>query len=259
MNRIDRLFETKKGNILSVYFTAGYPAKKDTATIIKTLEEAGADLIEIGFPFSDPMADGPVIQGSNKVALENGMNLPELFKQVKALRKDTDIPLVLMGYLNPVLNMGMEAFCKKCRDAGIDGIILPDLPVEAFQQYKTLFDENNLYNIFLTTPTTSQERLEHILKDAKGFVYMVSSSSTTGKAGSVMDQLSHTKNIKKVREDLPVMVGFGIDHRDKFQQVCRHAEGGIIGSAFIKALGNTNGDLPTRIRSFIQSIRPTNT
>jgi len=259
MNRIDRLFETKKENILSVYFTAGYPAKEDTATIIKTLEKAGADLIEIGFPFSDPLADGPVIQESNKVALENGMNLPELFRQVKTLRKETEIPLILMGYLNPVMNMGMEAFCEKCRGAGIDGVILPDLPVEAFQQYKALFDENNLYNIFLTTPSTSQERLEHILKDARGFVYMVSTSSTTGKAGSAMNQLSHTKNIKKVREDLPVMVGFGIDNRDKFQQVCQHAEGGIIGSAFIKALGNTNGDLPTRIRSFIESIRPTNT
>lgn len=259
MNRIDRLFETKKENILSVYFTAGYPAKEDTATIIKTLEKAGADLIEIGFPFSDPMADGPVIQESNKVALENGMNLPELFRQVKALRKETEIPLVLMGYLNPVMNMGMEAFCEKCRSTGIDGVILPDLPVEVFQQYKTLFDEYNLYNIFLITPATSQERLEHILKDARGFVYLVSSSSTTGKAGSTMNQLSYTKNIKKVRQDLPVMVGFGIDNREKFQQVCQHAEGGIIGSAFIKALGNTNGDLPTRIRSFIQSIRPTNT
>lgn len=259
MNRIDRLFETKKKNILSVYFTAGYPAKEDTATIIKTLEESGADLIEVGFPFSDPMADGPVIQKSNKVALENGMTLSKLFRQIKDLRKETEIPLILMGYLNPVMNMGMEAFCEKCRDAGIDGVILPDLPIEAFQQYKALFDENNLYNIFLTTPTTKQERLEHILKAARGFVYMVSSSSTTGKAGSVMDQLSHTKSIKKVREDLPVMVGFGIDNRNKFQKVCQHAEGGIIGSAFIKALGNTNGDLPSRIRTFIQSIRPTNT
>ena len=259
MNRIDRLFETKKKNILSVYFTAGYPAKEDTATIIKSLEDSGTDLIEIGFPFSDPMADGPVIQESNKVALENGMNLRELFRQVKALRKDTDMPLVLMGYLNPVLNMGMENFCKQCRDSGIDGVILPDLPVEVFQQYKTLFDEYNLYNIFLTTPTTKKQRLEHILKDAKGFVYMVSSSSTTGRTGSAMDKLSHTKSIKKVRDDLPVMVGFGIDSREKFRLVCQHAEGGIIGSAFIKALGNTNGDLPTRIRSFIQSIRPSNT
>lgn len=259
MNRIDRLFEKKKENILSIYFTAGYPAKEDTATIIKTLEESGADLIEIGFPFSDPMADGPVIQQSNKVALENGMNLPELFKQVKALREDTQIPLVLMGYLNPVMNMGMEKFCKHCSDAGIDGVILPDLPVEAFQQYKDIFNEYNLYNIFLTTPTTNQQRLKHILKDAKGFVYMVSSSSTTGRAGSAMDKLSHTKSIKKVREDIPVMVGFGIDSREKFQQVCQHAEGGIIGSAFIKALANTNDDLTTRIKSFIQSIRPANT
>lgn len=259
MNRIDGLFEKKKKNILSIYFTAGYPAKEDTATIIKSLEEFGADLIEIGFPFSDPMADGPVIQESNKVALENGMNLTELFKQVKALREDTKIPLVLMGYLNPVINMGMEEFCKQCSDAGIDGVVLPDLPIEAFQQYKDIFEEYNLYNIFLTTPTTNQQRLKYILKDAKGFVYMVSTSSTTGRAGSAMDKLSHIKSIKKVREDIPVMVGFGIDSREKFQQVCQHAEGGIIGSAFIKALANTNGDLPTRIKSFIQSIRTTNT
>ncbi len=256
MNRIDQLFQTKKHNILSVFFTAGYPTIEDNPKIIKSLAESGVDMIEIGMPFSDPMADGPVIQESNKRALENGMNLSLLFQQLQELREITDIPVLLMGYLNPVIHYGIEKFCNKCREAGIDGVILPDLPVEVYQQsYKKHFAENNLHNIFLVAPTTSKERLNKILPEAGGFVYMVSSSSTTGTQKNSGSQLDYVHTLKEIREDIPVMVGFGINSREKFQQVCEKAEGGIIGSAFVRALENENGAIESRIRSFIESIK----
>jgi tryptophan synthase alpha chain len=255
MNRIDQLFQNKKKNILSVFFTAGYPAIKDNLTIIKSLAESGVDMIEVGMPFSDPMADGPVIQESNKKALENGMNISLLFQQLQKLREITDIPVLLMGYLNPVFHYGLEKFCTQCRETGIDGLILPDLPVEIYQQsYKRHFTDNNLHNIFLVAPTTSEERLKKILPEAGGFVYMVSSSSTTGTQKNSGSKLDYVKTLKEIREDIPVMVGFGIDSREKFQQVCEKADGGIIGSAFVRALENENGAIESRIRSFVESI-----
>ena len=181
MNRIDKLFKEKKNNILSVYFTAGYPHLDSTAEIIKALAEAGADMIEIGMPFSDPMADGPVIQRSNEKALLNGMNLKLLFSQLKDIRKEVSMPLLLMGYLNPVIQFGIENFCRKCRETGIDGVILPDLPVQVYaDDYLAVFNENNLYNILLITPQSSPERILEIDKISRGFIYMVSSSSVTG-------------------------------------------------------------------------------
>ena len=258
MNRIDQLFQRKSKDIMSVYFTAGYPQKDDTVKIIKELEESGADMIELGIPFSDPVADGPVIQESNKVALENGMNLSVLFEQLGDIRQKTEIPILLMGYFNSVFHYGVEKFCRKCREIGIDGVILPDMPVEVFrEQYKPHFRKNNLYNIFLVAPTTAKERLRQILPEAKGFVYMVSSSSTTGNMNSTNSQLNYVETIREVRQEIPVMTGFGIDDREKFREVCRYANGGIIGSAFIKALINHDGKMDYRIKSFIQSIKET--
>ena len=255
MNRIDRLFRNKPREVLSVYFTAGYPNINDTQKIIETLDHEGVDMIEVGIPFSDPMVDGPVIQESNKVSLENGMNLNHLFEQIQAIRKNTDIPLLLMGYLNPVFHYGMKQFCLDCHHAGIDGVILPDLPVEVYrQQYKSLFREADLYNIFLVTPYTKKERLKIILSEARGFVYMVSSSATTGKLKSIDEHLNYVREIQDIKEDIPVMVGFGIDSHQKFRQVCQHANGGIIGSAFIRQL-HANGSLEPRIGSFIRSIK----
>ena len=257
MNRIDQLFQIKADNILSVFFTAGYPDKGDTVKIIKYLDEAGVDMIEVGMPFSDPMADGPTIQESNKIALKNGMTLTLLFEQLKDIRQTTNIPILLMGYLNPVLHFGVEKFCRKCNEAGVDGIILPDLPVEVYQQeYKSLFLKYDLHNIFLVAPTTSRERLKIILPEAGGFVYMVSSSSTTGNTGRKTDQLSYADTIREIRNDIPIMIGFGIDNSEKFQKVCSYANGGIIGSAFIKALGIKHVQTEDQISSFIKSIRP---
>jgi len=257
MNRIDQLFQRKPGNVLSVYFTSGFPGKDDTVEIIKRLEEAGVDMIELGIPFSDPMADGPVIQESNRVSLKNGMNLSLLFEQLENIRQVTDIPILLMGYLNPVFYFGMEKFCRKCSETGIDGVILPDLPVDDYSaHYKACFRENNVYNIFLVAPTTTKQRLEQILPEAEGFVYMVSSSSTTGNTNNAKSQLNYVETIRDVRQDLPVMAGFGIDDGDKFRRVCQYANGGIIGSAFIKELMNYEKTLDTRIKSFIHSVTP---
>ncbi|MFP4620751.1 MAG: tryptophan synthase subunit alpha [Bacteroidales bacterium] len=255
MNRIDKLFQTKSNQILSVYFTAGYPKLNDTGKIIETLEEAGVDMIEVGIPFSDPMVDGPTIQESNKLALENGMNLNLLFDQISKIRKKTSIPLLLMGYLNPVYHFGLENFCRSCHNAGIDGAILPDLPVDIYRQhYKKAFNENNLHNVFLVTPSTSEERLNKILPESSGFIYMVSSSSTTGSTKDIKMHLSYVDVIRNIKPEIPVMVGFGISDRKRFLTVCEHANGGIIGSAFIKTLAK-QGDLKTNIRSFIQSIK----
>src|SRR6056297_300851 len=235
MNRIDKLFQTKSGKILSVYFTAGYPQLHDTQTIIETLEESGVDMIEVGIPFSDPMVDGPVIQESNKLALENGMNLSLLFDQISQIREKTSIPLLLMGYLNPVYHFGLENFCRSCNQAGIDGAILPDMPVDIYQQhYKKAFEANHLHNVFLVTPSTREERLNKILPESSGFVYMVSSSSTTGGKKDIKTHLSYAKTIRQIKPEIPVMVGFGINNRERFLTVCEQANGGIIGSAFIK-------------------------
>ncbi len=256
MNRIDKLFENKSRRVLSVYFTAGFPHLNATGEIIEALEEAGVDMVEVGIPFSDPMVDGTVIQESNKLALQNGMSLKLLFDQISHIREKTSIPLLLMGYLNPVFHYGLENFCRSCRQAGIDGAILPDLPLGIYQEhYKKIFEENNLYNVFLVTPSTRKERLEHILPEARGFVYMVSSSSTTGGKKDIRTHLSYVDTIRSIKPQIPVMVGFGINNRERFLTVCEQANGGIIGSAFIRTLAN-RGDLKTNILSFIRSIKP---
>ena len=255
-NRINELFERKNQNILSVFFTAGYPELNDTVTILELLEQNGVDMVEIGMPFSDPTADGPVIQQSSDRALKNGMSVEKLFSQLKDIRSKVQIPLILMGYFNPVLQYGVDSFCRKCRETGIDGVILPDLPPEEFNaHYRRYFEENNLHFILLITPQTSDERIREIDRQSGGFIYMVSSSSTTGSSVKEADlQTEYFERIKKMNLKNPLLIGFGISDRESFQHACQYAHGAIVGSAFIKAIGQTK-PLDIIIDEFIHSFR----
>ncbi|UAB75859.1 tryptophan synthase subunit alpha [Mesoflavibacter sp. SCSIO 43206] len=253
MNRINqKLNEDKK--LLSIYFTAGYPNLNDTVTIIENLEKSGVDMIEIGLPFSDPLADGPTIQASSTEALNNGMTTEVLFKQLKDVRKTVSIPLIIMGYFNPMLQYGVEAFCKKCQEIGIDGLIIPDLPVDVYnEQYKSTFEKYGLINVFLITPQTSKERIKFIDSISNGFIYMVSSASVTGSSKGFGDtQTNYFKRIADMQLNNPQIVGFGINNNDTFTQATTYAKGAIIGSAFIKHLSN-NG--VNKIENFISSVR----
>jgi tryptophan synthase alpha chain len=253
MNRINqKLNEDKK--LLSIYFTAGYPNLNDTVTIIENLEKSGVDMIEIGLPFSDPLADGPTIQASSTEALKNGMTTEVLFKQLKDVRNTVSIPLIIMGYFNPMLQYGVEAFCKKCQEIGIDGLIIPDLPVDVYnEQYKSTFDKYGLINVFLITPQTSKERIQFIDSISNGFIYMVSSASVTGSSqGFGHTQTNYFKRIADMQLNNPQIVGFGINNNDTFTQATTYAKGAIIGSAFIKHLSN-NG--VNKIEDFISSVR----
>lgn len=256
MNRIDNLFKEKTDKILSVYFTAGYPNLDSTAGIIKALADSGVDMIEIGMPFSDPVADGPVIQQSNEKALRNGMNLKLLFDQISDIRSEVKIPLLLMGYLNPVMQFGVEKFCSECERTGIDGIILPDLPPMVYkEEYLHLFNKHNLYNIMLITPQSSKERILEIDELSQGFIYMVSSSSVTGsRQGISNDQISYFERVSVMKLRNPCLTGFGISDHDTFINAAKYSKGGIIGSAFIKILGK-EGDSVKIIRDFINLIR----
>ncbi|NMC39393.1 MAG: tryptophan synthase subunit alpha [Bacteroidales bacterium] len=256
MNRIDRLFQTKRSNILSIYFTAGYPFTDSTSEIITNLVLAGVDMIEIGMPFSDPLADGHVIQRSSETALKNGMSIKLLFNQLADIRKKITIPLLLMGYINPVLKFGIDDFCYNCARIGIDGVILPDLPPEIYSdQYSGFFKKNGLHNIFLISPRSDDKRIEMIDSISQGFIYMVSSSSTTGtKAGFSEDQISYFKRIKKMNLTNPRLIGFGISDGNSFIEACKFAEGAVIGSAFIKILGE-KGVYSENIRQFIYKIK----
>jgi tryptophan synthase alpha chain len=268
MNRIDSLFQTRSGQILSVFFTAGYPTQHSTVEIIRALAKAGADMIEIGMPFSDPMADGPVIQKSSDVALKQGMSMNLLFRQLKDIRKETDIPLLLMGYLNPVMHYGIERFCDKCEKTGIDGAILPDLPLEVFLENSgkvlggpaqgslhDLFVRHNLHTVFLISPQTRPERIREIDRISNGFLYMVSSSSTTGvKSGFDTVQQAYFERIRDMKLKNPRLIGFGISNHASFANACEYARGAIIGSAFVNMLG-TAGNLDEAITKFVEGIR----
>lgn len=239
MNRIPKLFEQKKENILSVFYTAGFPNLNDTLSIAQALEQSGADMLEIGFPFSDPMADGPVIQNSSEVALENGMNLKLLFEQLKALRKTVSIPVLLMGYFNPVVQYGVERFCKDAHAVGIDGLIIPDLPMQEYETiYKKTFDQYNISNIFLVTPQSSEARIRKIDELSTGFIYVLSSSSITGRT---IDQDAGTtayfQKMKEMNLKNPFLIGFGIGNKATFNNACKYAAGAIVGTAFVKQLG----------------------
>jgi tryptophan synthase alpha chain len=254
MNRIDKLFNIKKNNILSIYFTAGHPALNDTATLIRTIELSGADMIEIGIPFSDPIADGPVIQQSNQVALKNGMSLKLLFEQIKDIRKNVSIPLLLMGSLNPIFKFGFERFCETCNIVGIDGTIIPDLPAYEYEEkYINTFEKNGLYNIFLITPQTVESRIKHLDSLSKGFIYMVSSYTTTGSGKGLELSQSYFERISKMELKNPRLIGFGIKDKSTFQNACKYANGAIIGTAFIKAL-EAKGKVETKVEKFIKEI-----
>jgi tryptophan synthase alpha chain len=256
MNRITQLFNSGKKDILSVYFTAGYPSLNDTFRTITELEKRGVDMIEIGIPFSDPIADGPVIQKSGSKALMNGMTLSLLFEQLKEIREYAKIPLVLMGYINPILRMGMEIFLAKAVETGIDGVIIPDLPPEEYlEKYKILFEKAGIFNNFLITPQTPDERLTKIDEWSKGFIYMVSSASTTGSRDSFDEkQLAYFKRVNSMKLKTPRLIGFGVSNHTTFEQACRYSDGAITGSAFVEAMGE-NGTLAQKVSAFLETIR----
>ena len=255
MNRITNLFKEKKNNILSIYFTAGYPSLNDSIEIIKTLDECNVDLIEIGMPFSDPIADGPIIQNSSNIAIDNGMNLNVLFDQLADIRKITEIPIILMGYVNPVYQFGYDKFIKKILDCHLDGLILPDLPFDDYKiQFKPIFDTKNLSFISLITPNTSEDRIKQIDNNSNGFIYMVSSSSITGKKSSFnKNQIQYFNRINSLTLKNPKIIGFGISDKESFEQACKYSNGAIIGSNFIKSLDKN--DLSKSIRKYIRLIK----
>ncbi|MHB1146425.1 MAG: tryptophan synthase subunit alpha [Lutibacter sp.] len=252
MNRINqKLQENKK--LLSIYFTAGFPKINDTVSIIENLEKSGVDFIEIGLPFSDPLADGPTIQASSTKALDNGMTSEVLFNQLKDIRKTVSIPLIIMGYFNPMMQYGVENFCKKCAEIGVDGLIIPDLPVDVYNDnYKSIFEKYGLINVFLITPQTSDERIQFIDKISDGFIYMVSSASVTGSQNAFgTEQTSYFKRIADLNLKSPQIVGFGISNAETFRQATKYAKGAIIGSAFVKYL-DENGT--ANINKFVSGI-----
>jgi len=257
-NRIDELFQRKKENILSIFLTAGYPKPLDTLEIIKQLNTTDVDLIEVGIPYSDPIADGPVIQESSQIALNNGITLKHIFEQLKSLRSHTQLPVLLMGYLNCVVQFGIENFYKKCYEVGIDGLILPDLPIEEFNKiHKPFADKYNIHVVFLISPETSNERIKLIDATSKGFIYLVSSNSTTGANKGVSVDLKITcEKLKSLEIKNPILIGFGIKGKTEFEKACELANGAIIGTSFIQLLGNSS-NFEKDIPSFISSIKQT--
>lgn len=255
MNRIHKLFRKSKGNILSVYFTAGYPALNDTVRIIQYLEKYGAGMIEIGMPFSDPVADGEVIQKSSQKALENGMSLKLLFTQLKGIREKINLPLILMGYYNPVYRMGLGHFLEQCAETGIDGIILPDYPPEEYEtMHLSIFRKYGISNILLVTPQTPEERIREIDRISDGFIYMVSSYATTGMGKEFSkEQEEYFSRLKGMNLKNPLVAGFGISDRRNFETACRYGDGAITGTSFIKAI-SADGPMEEKIRKFMQEM-----
>ena len=255
MSRIKQLFQNKKNGILNVYCTAGFPELNSTIAIMQALQESGVDIIELGMPYSDPLADGPVIQGSSAKALQNGMSISVLFDQLESFREIIQVPVVLMGYINPLLQYGFEKFCSKAAAVGIDGLIIPDIPIYEFEkEYCAIVRKYGLDFTFLVTPETSKERIQKLDSLSSGFLYAVSSSSLTGsdKDFSIMEE--YLLRFQTLGLQNPVLVGFGIKDKSSFKKACQFTNGGIIGSAFIKALENSN-DIQQATSAFIQSIR----
>ena len=255
MNRINQLFEKKTENILSIYFTAGYPNLNSTLDIAEELEKSGADFLEIGIPYSDPLADGPVIQNSSLKSIENGMTLKVLFEQLKNLRKRVSIPVLLMGYVNPIMQYGVEKFCASCKEVGIDGVIAPDLPMYEYEEmYQNWFLGNQLSNIFLITPQTSDDRIRKIDQLSNGFIYLLSSSSTTGKNLALNEATDiYFSRLQNMDLKNPTMIGFGISDYKSFSKASQYANGAIVGSAFVKLLGEEN--YMQKIKGFIHSLK----
>lgn len=255
MSRIFDLFERKSKNVLNIYITAGYPKSNDTLPIMGTLQNYGADLIELGMPYSDPLADGPVIQESSTKAIANGMTLILLFEQLKTMRETIHVPVILMGYMNPVLQYGFERFCAHAAAVGVDGLILPDLPEYEFEtEYGAIIKKYGLDFIFLVTPETSEQRLRKLDALSSGFLYAVSSSSTTGTDKQMEDVSAYLQRLKSMQLKNPVLVGFGIKDKATFEAACAHAQGAIIGSAFIKALNAGKDHVEKATQKFLQGI-----
>ena len=256
MNRIDTLFEKQTKGVLSVYFTAGFPNLNDTVPVIQSLEKNGVKLIEIGIPFSDPMADGPVIQDSGSKALKNGMNLKTLFSQLSTVRESVQIPLVLMGYLNPIMQFGFERFCDEAQRCGIDGVIIPDLPFEDYREnYKSIAEAHNLHMIMLITPETSKQRIRLIDQHTGGFIYMVSTASVTGARSAFGDDnLAYFERVNAMKLKNPRMIGFGISNKTTFDAACDNASGAIIGSKFVTLL-QSEVTIDGAVSELIKAIR----
>ena len=252
MNRINTKLQVNK-NLLSIYFTAGFPNLNDTVSIIKELETNGVDMIEIGLPFSDPLADGPTIQKSSTIAIENGMTTSLLFEQLATIRKSVKIPLIIMGYFNPMMQFGIEKFCQKCMEVGIDGLIIPDLPLHVYEtEYKAIFEKYGLKNIFLITPQTTNERIQQIDTISDSFIYMVSSAAVTGsQSGFGSEQMDYFKRISDLKLKNPQIVGFGIKDKQTFSEATKYQNGAIIGSAFIKFIASNPIN---QIKNFLTNI-----
>ncbi|NOS91882.1 MAG: tryptophan synthase subunit alpha [Cyclobacteriaceae bacterium] len=255
-NRVISLFEKKNKNILSVFYTAGFPTLNATQEIAQALQEGSVDMIELGIPFSDPVADGPTIQASNKIALDNGMTVALLLEQLKEIRKTVSVPILLMGYLNPVLQYGIERFVKDAAAAGADGFILPDLPLDEYlDSWQSLVEQHGLVTTFLISPTTSEERIRKVDGATKGFIYAVSSSSTTGtRSGFDEEQIAYFQRLKTLNLSNPYLIGFGVSNRETYQTVCEYAHGAIIGSAFIKLL-QSSANHQQDIQTFISQLK----
>lgn len=254
MSRITELFSRKKERIVSIYYTAGFPTLESTLPVMKALERHGADLVELGMPYSDPLADGPVIQHSSSVAIANGMTIGRLFEQLADLRQQVQLPVVLMGYMNPVLQYGFERFCADAASAGVDGLILPDLPAYEFEhEYGAIIKQYGLDFIFLVTPETDTGRIKMLDGLSSGFLYAVSSSSTTGSDKSMLDTDGYLQKLSGLKLKNPVLVGFGIRDKAGFDAACRHASGGIVGSAFVKALGQQR-ETEDSVKEFLSGL-----
>lgn len=256
MNRIVELFQKKDQDILNIYFTAGYPQLKDTITVIKALEESGVDLIEIGMPYSDPLADGPTIQESGTQAIKNGMTLDFLFKQIEEVRQHSNIPLVMMGYFNQVMQYGEDRFFKRVAEVGVDGLILPDLPIYEYETlYKDMLEAHGLSISFLITPQTGEERIRKIDELSKGFIYMVSNSSITGSQSGISEaQLAYFNRVNDMQLSTPRLIGFGISDHETFRTACDYSNGAIIGSAFIRALAKAQ-DIRQTTLDFVRMVK----
>jgi tryptophan synthase alpha chain len=254
MSKLELVFKEKSKRVLNVYCTAGYPSLDSTMKVMESLQKNGADIIELGMPYSDPLADGEVIQVSSIKALANGMNIAVLFDQIKDMRKSISIPVILMGYMNPILQYGFENFCKKAKEVGVDGLILPDLPLFEFEQsYGKIITENNLDFIFLVTPETPVDRIKKLDSLSNGFLYAVSSSATTGKDKDFNLVAQYLQKLQAMQLKNPILVGFGIKDKATFDAATLHTQGAIIGSAYIQQL-TKGGDIETTTSQFLNSV-----
>lgn len=254
MSRIKDLFENKKGPVLNVYCTAGFPQLNSTVQLLEILQDSGADMVELGMPYSDPLADGPVIQASSARAIRNGMTISKLFEQLEGFRENIKLPVILMGYLNPLLQFGFEKFCAMAAGVGVDGLIIPDIPAHEYEkEYQGIVEKHGLDFIFLVTPETSEERTRKLDELSSGFLYAVSSSSVTGSDKNFKEVENYLERLKKMKLKNPILVGFGIRDKETFSSACRHVPGAIIGSAYVRAIENAE-NIEEATMAFVHGI-----